>query len=55
MTIWAFLVFPFCYFLGFRFGYFNGFTAIPVALLLLVWHRRRIARAPAQLAPAVAA
>ena len=55
VTIWAFLVFPFCYFLGFRFGYFNGFTAIPVALLLLVWHRRRIARAPAQLAPAVAA
>jgi len=55
VTLWAFLVFPFCYFLGLRFGYFNGFTAIPVALLLLAWHRRRIAPAQDQLAPAVAA
>ena len=55
VTIWAFLIFPFCYFLGLRLGYFNGFTAIPVAMLLFAWHRRRIAAAPAQLAPAVAA
>ena len=55
VTIWAFLVFPFCYFLGLRFGYFNGFTAIPVTLLLLAWHRRRIAPAQDRLAPAVAA
>jgi hypothetical protein len=42
LTVWAFLIFPLCYFLGFRLGYFNGFTAIPVALLALAWHRRLI-------------
>src|SRR5207237_3964022 len=55
VTIWAFLIFPPCYFLWLRLGYFNGFTAIPVTLLLLAWHRRRLARPPAQLAPAVPA
>ncbi len=55
ITIWAFLTLPLCYFLGLRFGYFNGFTAIPVALLLLAWHRQRVTRAPAHVTAAVAA
>jgi len=55
ITIWAFLILPLCYFLGLRFGYFNGFTAIPVALLLLAWHRQRVTRAPAHVTAAVAA
>ena len=44
-TIWAFAVLPFAYFLGLRIGFFNGFTAIPVALLLVAWHRHGL-RAP---------
>jgi hypothetical protein len=44
-TIWAFAVLPFAYFLGLRIGFFNGFTAIPVALLLIAWHRHGV-RAP---------
>ena len=55
LTIWTFLTLPLCYFLGLRIGYFNGFTAIPVALLLLAWHRQRILPWPATLAPARAA
>ena len=39
LTIWAFMVFPLCYFLGLRVGFFNGFSAIPAALLALAWHR----------------
>ncbi len=39
VVIWAFAIFPLCYFLGFRIGFFNGFTAIPVTLLLIAWHR----------------
>ncbi len=43
-TVWAFVTLPLCYFLGFRFGYFNGFTAIPMSLLLIAWHRRMLTR-----------
>jgi hypothetical protein len=55
ITIWSFLILPLCYFLGFRLGYFNGFTAIPVALLLAAWLKHRILARPAALAPAMAA
>ena len=40
VVLWAFAILPFGYFIGLRFGFFNGFTAIPVLLLLLAWHRR---------------
>jgi len=43
-TVWAFVTLPLCYFLGFRLGYFNGFTAIPMSLLLIAWHRRMVTR-----------
>lgn len=43
LTIWAFAVVPFLYFLGARIGYFNGFTAIPTAMLVVAWHRRVLA------------
>jgi len=39
-TVWAFAIIPFAYFVGWHVFFFNGFTAIPVALLLLAWHRR---------------
>jgi hypothetical protein len=55
VTVWAFITLPLCYFLGFRLGYFNGFTAIPVTLLLLAWHRERLVRSPVTVTPAVAA
>jgi hypothetical protein len=42
VTLWAFLTVPLFYFLGFRIGYFNGFSAIAIALLLLAWHRSAI-------------
>jgi hypothetical protein len=54
-TVWTFATIPLCYFLGLRLGYFNGFTAIPVTLLLIAWHRRRLAAASVALPPAVAA
>src|SRR5439155_16159273 len=34
-TVWAFAIIPFAYFVGWHVFFFNGFTAIPVALLLL--------------------
>ncbi|TME54745.1 MAG: DUF2029 domain-containing protein [Chloroflexi bacterium] len=40
IALWAFAIVPFAYFVGWHAGFFNGFTAIPVALLLLAWHRR---------------
>jgi hypothetical protein len=40
VTLWAFTIVPFAYFLGLRIGFFNGFTAIPLLLLVLAWHRR---------------
>jgi hypothetical protein len=49
VTIWAFLTLPLCYFLGFRLGYFNGFSAIPMTLLLLAWHRRALSSAERRL------
>jgi hypothetical protein len=55
ITIWSFLTLPLCYFLGLRLGYFNGFTAIPVALLLVAWLNYRILAPPVLLAPALAA
>lgn len=50
LTIWGFAIVPLLYFLGARLGYFNGFTAIPLSLLVVAWHRRMLARsdAPAQ-------
>lgn len=54
-AIWAFAVFPFFYFLGARIGFFNGFTAIPVALLLYAWHRRIWPRQRRRAGEAVAA
>lgn len=38
-SVWAFLLFPLGFFLGLRIGFFNGFTAVPVAFLVLAWHR----------------
>jgi hypothetical protein len=40
LTIWGFAVIPLLYFLGARFGYFNGFTVIPFSVLVIAWHRR---------------
>jgi hypothetical protein len=55
VAIWAFAIVPFGYFIGLRIGFFNGFTAVPVLLLLLAWHRRVVRDQP-QIAPeAVAA
>lgn len=48
LTIWAFVTLPLCYFLGFRLGYFNGFTAIPMTLLLIAWHRRMLQVRPGE-------
>ncbi len=42
VVLWAFAIVPFGYFIGLRFGFFNGFTAVPVLLLLVAWHRRMI-------------
>lgn len=39
VTLWASAIVPFAYFLGLRIGFFNGFTAIPLLLLVLAWHR----------------
>lgn len=47
VALWAFTIVPFGYFLGWHLGFFNGFTAIPVALLLLAWHGRIVVRKPA--------
>jgi hypothetical protein len=54
-AVWAFAIVPFAYFVGWHLGYFNGFTAIPVALLLLAWHRRLVAPGPAVIGEARAA
>jgi Glycosyltransferase family 87 len=54
VTLWAFVILPLGYFLGFRLGYFNGVTAIPVTMLLLSWHTR-LASPPMAVTPAVAA
>lgn len=40
LALWSFAVIPFGYFVGLHLGFFNGFTAVPVALLLIAWHRR---------------
>jgi hypothetical protein len=49
VAVWAFATIPFAYFVGWHLGFFNGFTAIPVALLLLAWHRRVVMPEPAAL------
>lgn len=46
-ALWAFAILPVFYFAGFHLGYFNGFCAIPVALLGLAWHLHRRDLAPA--------
>ena len=43
ITVWTFAMVPLAYFLGVRLGFFNGFAAIPVMLLVLAWHRNRVA------------
>jgi hypothetical protein len=40
-ALWAFSIFPLLYFAGLHIGYFNGFTAIPVLVLAIAWHRAR--------------
>lgn len=47
VALWALAIVPFGYYLGWHLGFFNGFTAIPTALLLLAWHRRIVVRKPA--------
>lgn len=42
--VWAFMLVPLAYFAGARLGPFNGFTAIPVALLLFAWYRHVVRR-----------
>ena len=54
-AVWAFAIVPFGYFIGWHAGFFNGFTAIPIALLLLAWHRRVVMPGPAVVAEARAA
>lgn len=44
-SVWAFMIFPLAYFAGIRWGPFNGFSAIPVALLLYAWYRGFLRRA----------
>ena len=39
-ALWAGLTLPLFFFAGFHLGAFNGFTAVPVTLLLLAWWRR---------------
>jgi hypothetical protein len=46
-ALWAFAIIPFGYFVGWHVGFFNGFTAVPVALLLVAWHRRVVMAGPA--------
>jgi Glycosyltransferase family 87 len=55
VAIWAFAILPFGYFVGLRFGFFNGFTAVPVLLLLIAWHRRVVRQQPQVATQAVAA
>src|SRR5712691_1375002 len=47
VAVWAFAIVPFAYFVGWHLGFFDGFTAIPIALLLLAWHRRVVIPRPA--------
>jgi hypothetical protein len=55
VAVWAFAIVPFGYFVGWHLGFFNGFTAIPVALLLLAWHHRVVIPRPAAVPEARAA
>src|SRR6266550_2133036 len=55
VALWAFAIVPFAYFVGWHVGFFTGFTAIPVALLLFAWHRRVVVPRPAALPQARAA
>ena len=55
VAIWAFAIVPFGYFIGLRIGFFNGFTAVPVLLLLLAWHWRVVRDQPHIAPQAVAA
>ncbi|MDQ6712298.1 MAG: DUF2029 domain-containing protein [Candidatus Dormibacteraeota bacterium] len=55
VAVWAFAIVPFAYFVGWHAGFFNGFTAIPIALLLLAWHRRVVTSGAVVVAEARAA
>jgi hypothetical protein len=44
LAVWSFMTVPLLYFVGLRFGYFNGFSAIPVVILLIAWHRHIVGR-----------
>jgi Glycosyltransferase family 87 len=54
LAVWGFAAIPLLYFLGARLGYFNGFSVIPLSLLVVAWHRRMLTR-PAAAARAKAA
>ena len=54
IAIWAFATVPLFYFAGFHLGYFNGFTALPVALLGFAWQRRRAEAGSADRMPVAA-
>lgn len=55
VVLWVFAIVPFAYFVGLHVGFFNGFTALPVALLVLAWHRRVLSRPPLPQTQAAAA
>jgi Glycosyltransferase family 87 len=55
VALWGFAIVPFGYFVGWHIGFFNGFTAVPVALLLLAWHRRVVMARPVALPQTLAA
>jgi alpha-1,2-mannosyltransferase len=55
VALWAFAIVPFAYFVGWHIGFFNGFTAVPVALLLLAWHRRVVIARPVTVPQTLAA
>ena len=55
VVVWAFAILPFGYFIGLRFGFFNGFTAVPVLLLLFAWHRRVLRGQPRAVTESAAA
>src|SRR2546421_4846870 len=55
VALWAFAIVPFAYFVGWHVGFFTGFTAIPVVVLLLAWHRRVVVTRPAAVPQARAA
>src|SRR5207248_6575062 len=54
-TVWAFAIIPFAYFVGWHVLFLHGLPAIPLACMLLAWHRRVVMRSPDEIAQARAA